>query len=294
MNSMYPMNDDASQRAPSPPDRRHPERRRPPHPGAPLRRARQGRVRAAAARPRARRSSSTTARSSRWTEALRRHPHDPDDPNHTFYFHIDDEHVIDAEVRRQCGALDQPRLRAQLRGRRGRRPRLHQGAARHRAGRGTVLRLRPHHRRALHAEAEEAVRLPLRRQELPRHHARARSDDADACLDDDRATAGAAWRAEALWQQLEPLLPGLSVEVRRAPIPPTPCCSSARAAVGRRRRAGHHARRSRCAPRSAELLAAPFGRRAGDTQPCLLVAEHQTRGRGRQGRAWQCQRRARR
>jgi len=33
--------------------------------------------------------------------------------------------------------------------------------------------------------------------------------------------------------------------------------------------------------------AGPFGRRAGDTQPCLLVAEHQTLGRGRQGRTWQ-------
>ena len=32
-----------------------------------------------------------------WREALRRHPHDPDDPNHTFYFHIDDRHVIDAK-----------------------------------------------------------------------------------------------------------------------------------------------------------------------------------------------------
>ena len=31
-----------------------------------------------------------------WKEALRRHPHDPQDPNHTFYFHIDDGHVIDA------------------------------------------------------------------------------------------------------------------------------------------------------------------------------------------------------
>jgi SET domain-containing protein len=31
-----------------------------------------------------------------WDEAQRRHPHDPDDPNHTFYFHIDDGHVIDA------------------------------------------------------------------------------------------------------------------------------------------------------------------------------------------------------
>ena len=33
-----------------------------------------------------------------WPEALRRHPHDPTDPNHTFYFHIDEEHVIDANV----------------------------------------------------------------------------------------------------------------------------------------------------------------------------------------------------
>ena len=33
-----------------------------------------------------------------WPEALERHPHDPDDPNHTFYFHIDEDHVIDANV----------------------------------------------------------------------------------------------------------------------------------------------------------------------------------------------------
>ncbi len=33
-----------------------------------------------------------------WEEALRRHPHDPSDPNHTFYFHIDEDHVIDAKV----------------------------------------------------------------------------------------------------------------------------------------------------------------------------------------------------
>jgi SET domain-containing protein len=32
-----------------------------------------------------------------WPEAQRRHPHDPKDPNHTFYFHIDDRHVIDAK-----------------------------------------------------------------------------------------------------------------------------------------------------------------------------------------------------
>ncbi len=33
-----------------------------------------------------------------WPEAQRRHPHDPSDPNHTFYFHLDDEHVIDGLV----------------------------------------------------------------------------------------------------------------------------------------------------------------------------------------------------
>jgi hypothetical protein len=33
-----------------------------------------------------------------WPEAQARHPRDPEDPNHTFYFHIDETHVIDAGV----------------------------------------------------------------------------------------------------------------------------------------------------------------------------------------------------
>ena len=33
-----------------------------------------------------------------WPEALRRHPHDPAQPNHTFYFHINETRVIDANV----------------------------------------------------------------------------------------------------------------------------------------------------------------------------------------------------
>lgn len=33
-----------------------------------------------------------------WKEALRRHPHDPEQPNHTFYFHVDDKRVIDGKV----------------------------------------------------------------------------------------------------------------------------------------------------------------------------------------------------
>ena len=32
-----------------------------------------------------------------WKEAQRRHPHDEKDPNHTFYFHMDEKHVIDAK-----------------------------------------------------------------------------------------------------------------------------------------------------------------------------------------------------
>jgi SET domain-containing protein len=31
-----------------------------------------------------------------WPEAQRRHPHDPKDPNHTFYFSLEDGNVIDA------------------------------------------------------------------------------------------------------------------------------------------------------------------------------------------------------
>jgi uncharacterized protein len=33
-----------------------------------------------------------------WDEALRRHPHDPDHPNHTFYFALDNELVIDGKI----------------------------------------------------------------------------------------------------------------------------------------------------------------------------------------------------
>lgn len=34
-----------------------------------------------------------------WDEALRRHPRDASDPNHTFYFHLEDGRVIDGGVR---------------------------------------------------------------------------------------------------------------------------------------------------------------------------------------------------
>lgn len=89
------------------------------------------------------------------------------------------------------------------------------------------------------------------------------------------------WGAQALWQQLEPLLPGLSVEVV-ARTASTNTALLERARIGRG-----------ITPDEGQVLVGssvegpPFGRRAADVQPCLLVAEHQTGGRGRQGRSWQ-------
>lgn len=88
------------------------------------------------------------------------------------------------------------------------------------------------------------------------------------------------WGAEALWQRLEPLLPGLSVEVVARSV-------STNSALLERARV-------RAEPPTDELVqvrrsieSGAFGRRAADVQPCLLVAEHQTGGRGRLGRTWQ-------
>ena len=92
------------------------------------------------------------------------------------------------------------------------------------------------------------------------------------------------WGAEALWQRLDPLLPGLSVEVlARAESTNTLLLERARAMSGQR-----DARVTRPGdldgPAPGERT--PLGRRHADVQPCLLVAEHQTRGRGRLGRDW--------
>jgi BirA family transcriptional regulator, biotin operon repressor / biotin---[acetyl-CoA-carboxylase] ligase len=92
------------------------------------------------------------------------------------------------------------------------------------------------------------------------------------------------WGADALWRQLAPLLPGLSVEVvARTDSTNTRLLERARAVGGRR-----DAPISR--PGDLDGVAmqpTPHGRRQGDVQPCLLVAEQQTRGRGRLGRDWQ-------
>lgn len=91
------------------------------------------------------------------------------------------------------------------------------------------------------------------------------------------------WGVEALWQQLAPLLPGLGVEVvASASSTNTALLDRARVVQGSEVDGGNVViRRS--------LESAAFGRRAVDVQPSLLVAEHQTGGRGRQGRNWQSQ-----
>ena len=137
--------------------------------------------------------------------------------------------------------------------------------------------------------------MPLRLAEMPPHDARteAMSDQPDDAPPPPAASESPAlplqtvqpahplhWGAEALWQQLEPLLPGLSVEiVRTIASTNSALLARSRAVVEVDGNEGHAVVR-----RSVESSA--FGRRAADVQPCLLVAEQQTGGRGRQGRAW--------
>ena len=118
-----------------------------------------------------------------WHEALRRHPHDPNDPNHTFYFHIDDKHVIDANVggnaarwinhacEPNCEA-DEVDGRVFIKALRDLQPgeELFYDY-------GLVIdeRYTP--------KLKKRVRLPLRQPELPRHDAGARSADAKQRVD---------------------------------------------------------------------------------------------------------------
>jgi BirA family transcriptional regulator, biotin operon repressor / biotin---[acetyl-CoA-carboxylase] ligase len=103
------------------------------------------------------------------------------------------------------------------------------------------------------------------------------------------------WQADELWQQLEPSLPGLSVEVL-AHTDSTNSLLLERARLGGGRHDarvstpgeldGHRHAGADNRSGHADPASGTYGRRTGDTQPCLLVAEHQTIGRGRQGRVW--------
>ena len=78
------------------------------------------------------------------------------------------------------------------------------------------------------------------------------------------STARPHWGAEALWQALVPLLPGLSIEVVQT--------------LG--------STNSELTDRLRNASRAQGGRRGGDLAPQLLVAINQTAGRGRLGRHW--------
>ena len=95
--------------------------------------------------------------------------------------------------------------------------------------------------------------------------------------------SGLQWNVEQLYHQLAPKLPNLSVEVV-SQIASTNTALLERARVATRLSSEGDLAQVR---RSTESQA--FGRRTADHQPCLLVAEHQTEGRGRQGRVWQSQ-----
>ena len=107
----------------------------------------------------------------------------------------------------------------------------------------------------------------------------------------DGASTTLSWGVAALWEQLAPLLPGLSIEVLRS-VGSTNSVLLDRASVRPGERRGNAAEVAKAADigsaqvrRSVESAA--FGRRAADLQPGLLVAEQQSAGRGRQGRVWQ-------
>jgi len=92
-----------------------------------------------------------------------------------------------------------------------------------------------------------------------------------------------SWDVEALWSRLWEVLPGVSVEVVAR------CESTNSLLLDRVRESGGWPGQPATLPgvlEGAPLAAPPLGRRAVDTLPCLLVAEEQTHGRGRQGRTW--------
>ena len=90
-----------------------------------------------------------------------------------------------------------------------------------------------------------------------------------------RSPASQGWNVEGLWEALKPLLPGLSVEVVAK------VASTNTSLLDRARGVGD----GDGATRPGELSGLR-GRRSGDVSPCLMVAEQQTHGRGRQGRTW--------
>ena len=94
---------------------------------------------------------------------------------------------------------------------------------------------------------------------------------------------GLDWGVERLHLQLSQVMPNLAVEVV-SKIASTNTALLERARVPSRLSSDFDMDGLRRLPEGTA-----FGRRNADYQPCLLVAEQQTHGRGRQGRCWQSQ-----
>jgi BirA family biotin operon repressor/biotin-[acetyl-CoA-carboxylase] ligase len=95
------------------------------------------------------------------------------------------------------------------------------------------------------------------------------------------------WNARALWERLRGVLPGIDVEILAR------CDSTNTRLIERAREAGGDPEapitHPGCLDANEPLAATPRGRRGGDVEPRLLVAEYQTQGRGRLGRTWVAQ-----
>lgn len=91
------------------------------------------------------------------------------------------------------------------------------------------------------------------------------------------------WRTQELWAALDRVLPGVSVEVV-AQVESTNSSLVERVRLTAGARAGRG--ETAAGPLAGGAAVGMHGRRSLDAQPCLLVAEHQTRGRGRLGRGW--------
>ena len=94
---------------------------------------------------------------------------------------------------------------------------------------------------------------------------------------------GLDWGVERLHLQLSQVMPNLAVEVV-SKIASTNTALLERARVTNRLSGDFDMDALRRLPEGTA-----FGRRDADYQPCLLVAEQQTHGRGRHGRSWQAQ-----
>ena len=128
--------------------------------------------------------------------------------------------------------------------------------------------------------------MPLRQPQVPAHDARAQAltDDGHRKTTMTHVVHHLQWGAEALWESLCPLLPGISVEVQaRVESTNTRLLERARALSGN---PDSPVTRPGELDGPARAERTPHGRRSGDISPCLLVAEEQTRGRGRLGRNW--------